>query len=215
MLNDVIFNDDKSAYEDYSLVLVDKEIGLPEPKLSTVDIFGADGVLDVSLDTDIKYKNRAIKLTFELMDGEDYYTHMSNICNYLHGKIVTMSFSNDDKYYYKGRVKINPWQCSAVKRTIVINLDAEPYKLEKVETIISLKLDNHAQNITLNNLRKTICPTIEVSGVNMSITSSEGVVTQLKNGLYQTPSVILYEGNNSFTLNGYGDISFRYRRGSL
>ena len=67
MLNDVIFND-KSAYSEWNIVLTKAEIPLPEPKLSTVDIKGADGLIDLSevLTGDILYNNRQIKLTFEM-----------------------------------------------------------------------------------------------------------------------------------------------------
>ena len=48
MLNDVIFNDEKSAYDEWNIVLTKPEIPLPEPKTSTVDIKGANGLLDLS-----------------------------------------------------------------------------------------------------------------------------------------------------------------------
>ena len=68
MLNDVIFNDEKSAYDEWNIVLTKAEIPLPTPKTSTVDIKGADGLLDLSevLTGDVLYDNRAIKLTFEI-----------------------------------------------------------------------------------------------------------------------------------------------------
>ena len=38
MLNDVIFNDEKSAYDEWNIVLTKTEIPLPTPKTSSVDI---------------------------------------------------------------------------------------------------------------------------------------------------------------------------------
>ena len=70
MLNDVIFNNEKSAFYDWNIVLTKAEIPLPTPKTYTVDIKGADGVLDLTeaLTGDVQYNNRQIKLTFEMMD---------------------------------------------------------------------------------------------------------------------------------------------------
>ena len=92
MLNDVIFNDEKSAYDEWNIVLTKPEIPLPEPKTSTVDIKGANGLLDLSeaLTGDILYNNRTIKLNFEMMDDTDFYDLISDISNYLHGRVVTV-----------------------------------------------------------------------------------------------------------------------------
>lgn len=34
------------SYDDFGLILSDKEIGSPEPKIVTIDVEGSDGVLD-------------------------------------------------------------------------------------------------------------------------------------------------------------------------
>ena len=129
MINDVIFNNEKSAYDDWNIVLTKAEIPLPTPKTSIVDIKGADGVLDLTeaLTGDVQYNNRPIKLTFEMMDDTDYSTLISDISNYLHGKVVTVTLSNDDDYYYRGRATINQWECVKRKGKIVIQIDSEPY----------------------------------------------------------------------------------------
>ena len=102
MLNDIIFNDEKSAYDDWNIILTKAEIPLPTPKTSIVDIKGADGVIDMSetLTGDIQYNNRPIKLTFELLDDINYYEAISTISNYIHGQVVTFVLTNDDEYYY-------------------------------------------------------------------------------------------------------------------
>ena len=48
MLNDVIFNNEKSAYYDWAIVLTKADIPLPSVKTSSVDIKGANGILDLS-----------------------------------------------------------------------------------------------------------------------------------------------------------------------
>ena len=48
MLNDVVFNNQISAYDDWNIVLTKAEIPFPTAKTSTVDIKGADGLIDLS-----------------------------------------------------------------------------------------------------------------------------------------------------------------------
>ena len=37
----------KNSYDDFGLILTDKNIGFPEPKLEEGDVIGADGVIDL------------------------------------------------------------------------------------------------------------------------------------------------------------------------
>lgn len=216
MLNDVIFNDgEKSAYLDWNIVLTKAEIPLPKIKSSTVDIEGADGVLDLTevLTGDVKYDTRTVKLTFELMDDEQYNDLISEISNYLHGKNIKFTLNNDEQFYYQGRASINSWECSRRKGKIVITVECEPYKLEVNETVVILPLTSQSTYYVLQNLRKTICPTIEVSGsANITFNGNE---YELTNGTHQIVDIQLVEGNNEFNISGNGTIIFRYRKGAL
>ena len=60
----------KNSYDDFGLILTDKEIGFPEPKLEQIDLAGMDGVLDLSesLTDDIKYATRTLTFTFTVID---------------------------------------------------------------------------------------------------------------------------------------------------
>ena len=84
MLRDVIFNNgEKSAYYDWNIVLTKTEIPLPKEKRHTVDIIGADGVLDLSevLSGELKFQNRTVKLTFEVMDDTMFEVTLAEISN--------------------------------------------------------------------------------------------------------------------------------------
>ena len=215
MLNDVIFNDEKSAYDEWNIVLTKTEIPLPTPKTSTVDIKGADGVLDLSevLTGDILYNNRTIKLTFEMMDDTDYYNLISEISNYLHGQRITFNLSNDEDYYYVGRATINQWECVKRKGTIVISVDAEPYKYSFTETTMIVNVANQTKTITLQNSRKRVCPTLNVTGtITLTI---NGVDYELAEGKQQLVNVILVEGNNTIKISGNGTVVITYRQGAL
>lgn len=215
MLNDVIFNNGKSAFYDWNIVLTKADIPLPNPKTSTVDIKGADGVLDLSevLTGDILYNNRTIKLTFEMMDDTDYYSLITEISNFLHGKKVTVTLTNDEDYYYVGRATINQWECVKRKGKIVIQVDCEPYKYAVIETVRTVNVTNKTKTVTLSNSRKRVCPMLNVTGtITLTI---NGVDYNLAEGKQQLINFKLVEGNNVVKVNGNGTITIIYRQGAL
>lgn len=215
MLNDVIFNNEKSAYYDWNIILTKAEIPLPKAKTSTVNIKGADGVLDLSevLTGDILYDNRTIKLTFEMMDDADYYDLITTISNYLHGKKITINLSNDEDYYYTGRASINSWQCVKRKGKIVINVDAEPYKYSVIKTVRTINVTGKTKTITLINNRKRVCPTLDVTGtITLTI---NGVDYELSEGTQRLINFNLSEGNNTIQVSGNGTLIISYRQGAL
>ena len=215
MLHDVIFNNEISAYRDWNIVLTKVEIPPPTPKTTSVEIKGADGEIDLSevLTNDIKYKNRTIKLTFEVMDDKEYYSITSNVGKYLHGKRVTFILNDDDSYYYTGRATINSWECVQRKGTIVITIDTDPYKYEITERVINVKLNNETKDIILINGRKHICPTLDVTG-SVSLVWN-GASYTLSKGKQQVINFILSEDKNLVSFTGTGTVKITYRRGEL
>ena len=215
MINDVIFNDEKSAFYDWNIVLTKADIPLPTPKTSTVDIKGADGLLDLSevLTGDIVYNNRTIKLTFEMMDDTDYYNLISEISNYLHGKRITVNLTNDEDYYYVGRATINQWECVKRKGKIVIDVDCDPYKYAVTETTMIVNVANQTKTITLQNSRKRVCPNLNVTGtITLTI---DDVEYELSEGQQQLVNFRLIEGNNTIKISGNGTVVISYRQGAL
>lgn len=215
MLHDVIFNNEISAYEDWNIVLTKIELPPPEPKTMSVEIKGADGEIDLSevLTDDIKFKNRTIKLTFEVMDDKEYYSITSEMSKYLHGKKMTVRLSNDEDYYYTGRASINSWECVKRKGTIVVSVDADPYKYDVIERIFNVTLNNETKTIVLINGRKHICPILDVTG-SVNLVWQDKTYT-LSEGKQQVLRFVLKEGNNTVTFNGTGKVKITYRRGEL
>lgn len=215
MLNDIIFNNEKSAFYDWNIVLTKAEIPLPTPKTSTVDIKGADGVLDLTeaLTGDVQYSNRQIKLTFEMMDDADYSTLISEMGNYLHGQRITFNLSNDEDYYYIGRASISDWECVKRKGKIVIQVDCEPYKYAVIETVRTVNVTNQTKTVILSNSRKRVCPTLTVTGtITLAI---NGVDYNLAEGKQQLINFRLVEGNNVVKVSGNGTLTINYRQGAL
>lgn len=214
MLNDVIF-DKKSAYDEWNIVLTKHDIPLPAPKISTVDIKGADGLLDLSevLTGDILYNNRQMKLTFEMMDDRDYFELITNISNYLHGRNVTVRLTRDSDYYYIGRASINQWECVKRKGVIVITVDCEPYKYALYETVRTITVNNQTKTISLPNSRKRVSPILDVDG---TVTLTFGDVEyDLAEGKQQLINFSLLEGDNVVKISGNGTVKITYRQGAL
>ena len=215
MLNDVIFNNEKSAYYDWSIVLTKASIPLPSIKTSSVDIKGANGILDLSevLTGDVCYSNRDIKLTFSLMEDMDYNSTISNIANYLHGKKVTLKLTNDDEYFYSGRAIISQWEYSPGKGTLVISISADPFKYSVTESNVLINLSNETKSLTLPNKRMRVSPTLVVTG---SVTMTfEGKTYTLQAGKQQLLNFVLSEGNNNVSFSGTGSVKITYRQGAL
>ena len=214
-MNDVIFNNDKSAYDDWNIVLTGANVPLPVPKTATVDIKGADGVLDLSevLTGDVTYNNRVITLNFDMLNDSDYYTLISNIANYIHGRNVTVRFTNDDDFYYIGRASINQWECVKRIGKIVIHVDCDPYKYKINETVVTVNLNNEVKGVTLHNLRKRVSPTLDVVG-NVTMIFN-GVEYQLNAGKQQLLNFVLTKDKTLVSFRGTGTVKITYRQGAL
>ena len=215
MLNDVIFNNDISAFYDWNIVLTKAEIPPPEPKLLTVEIQGADGEIDLSevLTNDIKYNNREIKLTFEVLNDAEYYETTKTVGKYLHGKQITFTLTHDDDYYYTGRAYINSWECVQRKGTIVVMVNADPYKYEITEHIHKIELNNETKEVVLINGRKQVCPTLDVTGIITLILNDTEYT--LKSGKQRLLPFILHENENIVKFKGTGTVTVIHRRGEL
>lgn len=133
---------DKHHTDDYGLTLSKKEIGSPVPKLETIDLPGADGLLDM---TDyfgsVKYKNR--KLKFELstpLKGHKLLKLYSAVQNDLSGnRFDSIIIDDDSDYKYTGRVTSVKLSEGVISK-FIIECDCEPYKTGVNDIVESVTL---------------------------------------------------------------------------
>jgi len=222
----------KNSYDDFGLILTDKDIGFPEPKLEEVDVIGADGVIDLSevLNDDIKYKTRKLQFTFTVLKGNKYWAStVADIANYLHGKKLRIQMDFDPAYYYTGRCKINSFKTSKRLCTITIDAECEPYRLDingngekwlwdtfsfqngfiRVNTVTV----NGSLQVNLQNQRKIVSPTFTCSTA-MTVTF-DGVTYNLPKGKTQVLGIRLQYGTNYVTFKGNGTVKIEYQGGAL
>lgn len=222
----------KNSYDDFGLILTDKDIGFPEPKLEEVDVIGADGVIDLSevLNDDIKYKTRKLQFTFTVLKGNKYWAStVADVANYLHGKKLRIQMDFDPAYYYTGRCKINSFKTSKRLCTITIDAECEPYRLDingngekwLWDTFsfqngfirVNAVTVNGSLQVNLQNQRKIVSPTFTCSTA-MTVTF-DGVTYNLPKGKTQVLGIRLQYGTNYVTFKGNGTVKIEYQRGAL
>lgn len=222
----------KNSYDDFGLILTDKNIGFPEPKLEEVDVIGADGVIDLSevLNDDIKYKTRKLQFTFTVLKGNKYWAStVADVANYLHGKKLRIHMDFDPAYYYTGRCKINSFKTSKRLCTITIDAECEPYRLDingngekwLWDTFsfqngfirVNAVTVNGSLQVNLQNQRKIVSPTFTCSTA-MTVTF-DGVTYNLPKGKTQVLGIRLQYGTNYVTFKGNGTVKIEYQGGAL
>lgn len=203
------------SYYEWGLILGSKEIGSPEPKVNQIDIEGGDGVLDLTdFFGDVKYKNRPLSFQFSkpgiVPDG--YLALYSLVQNTIHGKVMDIILDDDPLNYYRGRVTINEWKSDKNIGSIVIDVDAEPYKYNLYESEV-MQMVSGTATLNLPNSRKRVVPTI-TTDAEFTI-SFGGYSGTFSKGTFTIPELELIEGDNEITVTGTGTITFRYRKGGL
>lgn len=230
-MNGVTFGT-KHSYDDFGLILTNTEISLPAAKTKTVEVPGADGVIDLTecLTDDIKYENRMLTFTFTVIDPiASWAAVLSEVTNYIHGRKLRICRDSDKNYYYEGRCRINEFSTDKRTATIVIECECDPYKIEINSSSTPWLWDtfnfvdgiiykntftiNGTKAVTLINRRKIVSPTITCSTA-MTVTF-EGVKYTLSKGTTTVLGIRLQEGENIITVSGKGSIQIDYKGGSL
>ena len=125
------------SYDEWGLLLSKKEIGSPTAKEKKVDIEGADGELDFTEALGgVKFNNRTLKFTFKKggMTPVSILALVSDIQDAIHGKKLKVTLDDDPDWYYYGRIKVADFNLEKTIGTVVIEVDAEPYKLAQQKT---------------------------------------------------------------------------------
>lgn len=206
----------KHTYDDWDLVLTNKVIGLPNPKTSSVDVEGADGVIDTSevLSGEIKFSNRELQFEFTMTtDYEEYNELVTEIANYLHGRKLKIILDEDDDYYYYGRCQVNEWSSDKRIGKIVIYCDCDPYKYALRDSVVTATV-NGKTYVKVMGRRMTVTPIIEVSN-NMSI-----IVDGKSNNLYASKKneildLFIKEGVNTLVFDGNGEVKIKFTGGEI
>lgn len=203
------------SFDAWGLILKEKEIQSPEPKVYQVEVEGGHGVIDMTaFFGSEKYKNRKLTFTFSkpnALPGE-FDSLMSDIQNSIHGQKMQIVDDDEPGVFYVGRVQINKWKSKKRIGEIVIEVDAEPFKQRMWETVSTHTVKSNA-NIVLENSKMPVVPTITTNAE--FLISFGGYNDTYSAGTFTIPELELGEGNNQVYVEGTGTITFSYRKGWL
>lgn len=205
------------SYDDLWLILSKKEIGSPNVKTKTIDVEGADGVLDL---TDFfgepKYDNVTHKFEFTtISEMTEFLSLFSRIKNAIHGKKVRIILDDDPAFFYMGRCFVSSFTSEKGVGTVSVECECEPYKYRIAKTVLTQAVEG-TQNITLTNGRKRAVPEVTIqTETSLNIVYQESNVWDLGAGSYTLPELELTEGENTVTVTGTGTITFTWQEAML
>lgn len=202
------------SYHNLNLILTEKEIGSPEPKVETIDIPGGDGVLDLTeFFGSVKYGNRKLSFVFATVVPPSQFMQLfSDVQKALHGQKMKITLAADPEWYYTGRITVSEWKADKRIGRLTVDCDCEPFK-QSIYTSTYTKAVTSNATIALENDRMPVVPTITT---NAEFLISYGGHNDIyPAGTFTIPELELQEGTNQVYVEGKGNISFTYRKGRL
>lgn len=222
--------DDLHSYDDLGLVLTSKDMGTPKPKTMTVDINGAHGVIDLteSLTGYVQYENRQLRFEFQVFAGKTaWVSAYSDLLTAIHGKTMKVVLDEDPDFYYSGRVTVNTWTSMKSLNTIVVEVDADPFKYSMISSEEPWLWDpfsfvdgviyytsytvNGSLSVRLPNEKMVQSPYFDCSAA-MQVTV-KGVTYDLPAGRSQNYDILLEDNITEMTFTGNGTVKVIYRGG--
>ena len=209
---------DEHTLRDWGAIITNSDvIGMPEPNTVLLEVPGRSGRLDLSevLTGDITYSNREIKLELAAQTNRDRWTETCfHIFNKYHGRVVHVTFDEDPVHFYVGRCSITSPKRVATAGTMVITIDAEPYRYESEVYEVTLTGATNTLSGTVENLRMPAVPKVTVPGACQLFAG--GKVYELAAGDdLDVPGLVFGPYENSVSVTGASSITFRFRRGCL
>lgn len=206
--------DNLHTYNDFSLILSSKKIGVPQPKTKLLEVPRADEPIDFTeFFGDVKFDNRKLEFEFTtLVPQTKFMTLFSRIQNALNGKRMKIVLDEDPDFYYSGRVSVKEWLADKSIGKITIECDCDPYKLKKDKTIVS-NIVSVEKTVILSNLRKHVVP-IFMSSAEIRI-EFKGNSYSMSAGEARFPAIVLKEGETELKLKGNSTVTIEYQEGGL
>ena len=209
---------DEHTLRDWGAIITNSDvIGMPEPNTVLLEVPGRSGRLDLSevLTGDVTYSNREIKLELAAQTNRDRWTETCfHIFNKYHGRVVHVIFDEDPGHFYVGRCSITSPKRVATAGTMVITIDAEPYRYESEVYELTLTGATNTLSGTVENLRMPAVPKVTVPGACQLFAG--GKVYELAAGDdLDVPGLVFGPYENSVSVTGASSITFRFRRGCL
>lgn len=207
-------------------------INPPTLKSTSVDIPGANGVLDLTraLVPYPVFSNRQGTVEFAVLnDKMDWAQLYSKIMGIIHGRKMRMWLEDDPDWYYEGTWTVEEWRSNAdgTWSNVTLGYDLFPYKLKRTETTLQYSMANtttiYAWSIMQSSIGiMPISPKIRTTrkNVTVSVTTKPKYSRKFEQiGTYEDPSFVLWAPDRvsiaGLTGQGGGDLYLTFREGSL
>ena len=205
----------KHTGADWGLGCTSCTLTAPEPRTYSIDIPGADGVLDTTAARGrVTYRNRTLTAVFVRVyaNRAAFDAACAALNTAYHGRTVTVTLDSDAAHTLSGRAK---WQHDAdgFAGTHTLTVDCAPYRMATAETEQTFEVSGELA-ITLQNAQKAVIPVFDTEAEGMAVKLPTGAqYTILQTGGCTIPEICLQEGANPMTLIGTGSVAIRYREG--
>lgn len=222
MIETGVLFDDIHSFRDLNLVLAPFVLPPAKPKTDYIDVPGRDGSIDATEATGkVTYKDREFSFTFTVFpeDTLTFEERQTVVSNALNGKRCKITLDKDPDYYLEGRCTVEKHFANKKLRQIVVGVRCAPYKMKKDETVVSFTVEpgyGNEKTIYLQNSKKQVVPTIEVSGSVTITVNGSGV--RFYAGTHKDLDLCLHEGSNTLRANSTNDavtVKVSYREGDL
>ena len=215
---DKLYINDVDIQEQYGFWLNWRVLSAPAPQLSYQVIPGKHGRLDLSEALgDVYYDDRSLTINMT-HPSDEWHADYQSFTSAFHGRSCYIKFSNDDEWYWYGRVIVG--QYDSEEHSLSMTATVFPFKLAtqetEVETVVTATSQSNAQTISLQNGRMKVTPKVTVTGATNGVNLKWGTnTTTLGNGEYYVTGLTLDEGTLNVLAWGDGTVTFTYRQGAL
>lgn len=207
------------SHRDLNLIQQKVEVSPAEPKMKLVDVPGADGSKDLSMQPAgrVTYKDRKITWTFALYPGENWDRKHHAVSNALNGKRCPITLDDDPDYYYMGRLAVKKYKLDGLLRQITVEATCSPYALKQKQTTVSVATSTSFTTIQLENDRKPAVPTFKPTRETVIVWGDRSV-TLPAGATFTSLDIQLQEGVNLLEVKsngGAGVLTITYQEGTL
>lgn len=202
---------DKHSYYDWGVILENTEISPPVPKRYTVSVAGRNGLLDLTpeLTPVVRFESRQLTFSFRVKAG-DWSTLMSQIYGDIHGRTLDVISDLDPDWHWHGCVTVDSFASEERTGSLVIVVEADPFKLENTETAYT---KSGSGSVTCVCDRMEVCPTFTVTAETTIVFGD--ITATVSAGTHKIENIELTEGNNTITLTSTGSTTITYTNGRL
>lgn len=199
------------------------QLSAPEMKTNYIDKPGGDGSWDLSTtltDGLPRYNDRLLTATFECSEGDRLSREQTirEMVNLLDGLPNNIILPDDDKHFVVGkRIHVAREYNDPAHAAVTVTATCEPWKYADTEVEhIKIAATTEQHWVMTNSGRRTVVPTITVTGTDASIKLVYGMASlTLSAGTYQWPDLLLTPGLHSLRYSGVGTLKVTYREAVL